>query len=275
MTIMPSERARSVPYPAIASSTGLLLYDLPHAARRGELRAHFQPKLAMGKTCQLVGAEALVRWQHPRLGLLGPDTFVPLAERSGDIGSIGQWMLHEVCRQLQEWDAQGLAAPEIAINISQQELCDTHLLARIEHCLRCHRVAPHRLMLEFTETTVMNDPDRIAGVLAALRATGLRVALDDFGTGYSSLARLHLLAAHELKLDRSFVAPLGAGEAKACAIVAAIVALGHALGMQVVAEGVETQAQLETLRRLGCRHVQGFLFSRPLTAAAFARGWLH
>lgn len=276
-TPSPDPRPRSNTRPAttaLAAGSQALLRDLPHAARRGELRAFFQPKLDTA-TGQLVGAEALARWQHPRFGLLLPDTFIPLAERSGHIESIGHWMVDEVCRQLAAWDAEGLPTPEVAVNVSLRELRNADLLPQIGHCLRRHGIGPHRLLLEFTESTAMHDPQYIADVLARLRTAGLRVALDDFGTGHSSLARLHALAAHELKLDRSFVTPLDAQEPKTCAIVAAVVALARALDMQVVAEGVETPAQLEILRKLGCRQVQGFLFSQPLPAAAFASGWLH
>jgi EAL domain-containing protein (putative c-di-GMP-specific phosphodiesterase class I) len=198
-----------------------------------------------------------------------------LAERSSLILSLGRWVLRAVCRQLAAWRVSGLDVPPVNVNVSPRELASTDFAQHLDALCREHLVLPEAIVLEVTETVPLTVPGSPAYVLRQLQALGFRAMLDDFGTGYSSLSDLNEFSWHGVKIDRSFVAQLPRG-AHALAIVTAVVAWGRALGMRVVAEGVETREQAETLRRAGCRHVQGWLFSRALTAERVPtelRGW--
>ena len=241
--------------------------ELRRAIDGDELRLHFQPKVDV-RTGAFAGVEALVRWEHPERGLVYPDQFIPLAERTGLIRPLGQWVLEAAIRQCRLWQDQDLDV-EVAVNLGAYNLDDHGLPRAIGGLLERYGVLAERLRVEITETTLMRDPDNARRVLDELRATGVRVSIDDFGTGYSSLAYLKRLPADELKIDRSFVQHM-AGDAGDAAIVRSVIALGHELGFLVTAEGVEDAASLEWLRTFGCDCAQGYFFARPLAPDALA-----
>ncbi|MGC4076234.1 MAG: EAL domain-containing protein [Rubrivivax sp.] len=243
----------------------VLQHALRHALDRGELTLHYQPKVRAAGA-QLHGLEALLRWRHPQRGLVSPAIFVPLAERFGLIGAIGHWVLEAACAQLASWQAEGQHC-RVAINLSPQQLRQADLPERIAAALARHGLAPDSLVCEVTETAMMENLGSERGVLDAIAALGVCVSIDDFGTGYSSLAHLRSLPARQLKIDRSFVADLGQDPA-ASAVLDAIVRLAHAVGMEVVAEGVETAAQQAALTELGCDLLQGYVIARPMPAEA-------
>jgi diguanylate cyclase (GGDEF)-like protein len=250
----------------VAASVGRLELqaDLRGAAARNEFMLMYQPKLDLA-TGRLTGVEALVRWQHPRLGLLLPANFISLAESSGDIVEIGRWVIHAVCRELAAWRDAGQALLPVAINLSARQFGDRDLADEIIETLRAHELPAHLLELEVTESLVMKDPARATGILAAIRRIGLRISMDDFGTGYSSLAQLKRFPLDSVKIDASFVQDIP-HDADDTAIIKAIIAMGHALRLKVIAEGVENEAQLAFLQRHGCDEIQGFYFSKPMTA---------
>ena len=241
--------------------------ELRRAIDGDELRLHFQPKVDV-RSGAFAGVEALVRWQHPERGLVYPDQFIPLAERTGLIRPLGQWVLEAAVRQCQAWHDRGLTV-EVAVNLGAYNLDDHGLPQAIGGLLERYAVPAQQLRVEITETTLMRDPDNARRVLEELRSTGVRVSIDDFGTGYSSLAYLKRLPADELKIDRSFVRHM-AVDAGDAAIVRSVIALGHELGFVVTAEGVEDAASLEWLRTFGCDRAQGYFFARPLEADALA-----
>ncbi len=236
-----------------------LLAELARAIDNDELVLHYQPK------CDLTGAvrgmEALVRWQHPEHGLLPPVEFVPVAERTGLIHPLTDFVIDRAVGQAAEWSAHGRAMP-VAVNVSTRSLLDPGFADRVLAALSAHRLPAMLLGLEITETTIMEDPDRAHAVLTQLADQGVRLSIDDFGTGYSSLAYLKNLPVHELKIDRSFVAGM-VGNPRDRVIVDSTVALGRRLGLDVVAEGVEDEATRAALEDLGCELAQGYLFSRP------------
>jgi len=241
-------------------------------ALEGELRAaigteqivlHYQPLFALASG-RAVSLEALVRWQHPTRGLLGPDAFIPLAEETGMIRELGRQVMRDACRQLRVWLDAGAALERVSVNLSPVQLRAHGMVDEVRQVLRVSGVPAERFELEITETAAMLEPRRSAEALEELRAMGVRVTLDDFGTGYASLAYLRDLPFDAMKLDRSFVTRLGQSAARTDeGIVAAVVSLGRSFGATVVAEGVETHEQLEALRRVGCDAVQGFLLARP------------
>ena len=243
---------------------------LRRALERGQLTLEYQPvvDLADGTT---VAVEALVRWQHPDLGLIEPDRFIPLAEESGLIIPIGAWVLEEACKQLARWTASGRGpVPEsVEVNLSVRQVDHPEFVPTLERALRESGLAPGRLTLEITESALMDDPCSAAEVLGALKQRGVVLAIDDFGTGYSSLSYLKRLPLDVLKIDKSFID--GLGEPEGTKIVAAVVNLAHELGLVVVAEGVETVEQFTLLQALGCDRAQGYLFSRPTSAALVAQ----
>ena len=242
--------------------------DLRHAIERGELVLHYQPKFDIASG-GLRGVEALVRWQHPQRGLVPPAEFIPAAEDSGLIVPLGRWVLHAACRQLGQWREAGLEAPRCAVNLSARQFTSDTLLDDVLEALALAGIAPGLLEVEITESVLMADPDRAHATLQRLHALGVHIAIDDFGTGYSSLAYLKRFPAQTLKIDRSFVRGLPDDRDDA-AITQAVIALSHSLGLQVVAEGVETTAQLDFLRGLGCDAVQGYLTGRPVPEALLA-----
>jgi diguanylate cyclase len=244
-----------------------LTQDLRRAVDRRELVLHYQPKFE-APTGAPIGAEALVRWEHPALGLIQPNDFIPLAEKTGLIVSIGEWVLDEACRQMREWHDAGRQNWTMAVNLSPVQFGHPDLIEMVRATLERHMLIPHCLTLEITESTAMRDADASVAILQQLHEMGVRIAIDDFGTGYSSLLYLKRLPATELKIDRGFVRNL-AHDSEDRAIVSAIVALGQTLDLRIVAEGVETADQQELLTDMGCHSLQGFLFGRPMPPAQF------
>jgi diguanylate cyclase (GGDEF)-like protein/PAS domain S-box-containing protein len=246
---------------------GWLAAHLLDAADRGELRLHFQP-IVSAVSREMVGVEALVRWEHPERGLLGPNEFIPLAEESGSISSIGRWVLREACATLKHWtEAEPAAAHlSVSVNISVAELQDQNLVKDVAEALKRSGLAPERLHLEVTESVLSTDPEAASRALAQLRDLGVWLVIDDFGTGHSSLTALQRFPFRVLKIDRSFVGGIGIRPADET-IVTATLALAHGLGLSVVAEGVETPEQAVFLTRGGCEELQGYLFGRPAPAA--------
>lgn len=244
--------------------------DLRVAVEREELMLHYQPIVGLGSASP-VGAEALLRWKHPERGLISPDKFIPIAEETGLIVSIGKWVLNEACRQLVIWrrTLQGGQDLSISVNISSRQLIHGDLVAHVDSALKRHQLPAAALHLEVTESAIMEDVDAAIAALKRLRAIGVRISMDDFGTGYSSLSYLKKLPLDELKIDRSFVFQLGDASPNQ-AIIHAIVCLARNLHMQVVAEGVENADQLATILALDCDLGQGYHFSRPLAADDFA-----
>jgi diguanylate cyclase (GGDEF)-like protein len=246
-----------------------LLSELETAIQQGQLRQFLQPKLSLLDD-SIAGAEALVRWHHPTRGWLPPSEFVPFAESTGRIRQITQWMLEQAITTLAAWGEQGLELP-IAVNLSTLDLQDSQLPARIQAMLERAKVPAHLLQLELTETGLMASTQDPIHVMHSLRRLGVRLAIDDFGTGQSSLAYLQRLPVHELKIDRSFIDGVDQDQQRE-ALLNSIVMLGHGLGLKVTAEGVETAAELELLRRLGCDLAQGYLIAKPMDAPLFD-GW--
>ena len=244
-----------------------LLQDLRKAVEQQQLRLYYQPKFD-ALSGRAIGAEALLRWEHPQHGLLLPDKFIELAEKTGVIIAIGDWVLNEACRQMQVWFAQGYRDWRIAVNLSALQFCHAGLVTSVANALQRHQLPANSLTLEITETTAMSDADASMRVLQELSKMGVDLSIDDFGTGYSSLMYLKRLPANELKIDRGFVRDLE-HDSDDAAIVSAIVALGQALGLRIVAEGVETDMQQDFLTRLGCNSLQGFLLGQPLPADTF------
>jgi EAL domain-containing protein (putative c-di-GMP-specific phosphodiesterase class I) len=241
-----------------------LLNELRRAVERNELVLHYQPKFE-APDYRMVGAEALLRWQHPEHGLLSPGAFIPAAERSGLILSLGEWVLDEACRQMRAWREAGHDIGNVAINLSPLQFSSPSLVETVAHALARHGVHPSCLTLEITETTAMRDADASLGILDELNKMGVKISIDDFGTGYSSLLYLKRLPADELKIDRAFVHDLETNSDDV-AIVSSIIALGKTLNLRVVAEGVETPGQRHHLRRLGCDLYQGYLMGEPVQA---------
>ncbi|WP_157270971.1 GGDEF domain-containing protein [Azohydromonas aeria] len=241
--------------------------DLRRALERGELLLHYQPQASLSDG-RVIGAEALLRWRHPEQGMVSPAQFIPLAEETGLIEPMGEWVLREVCRQQRAWLDRGLDVPQVAVNLSARQFRHPDLVGLVAQALRDHALQPHRLGLEITESAAMHDVERAIATAAGLRALGVGLSLDDFGTGYSSLSHLKRFPVHHLKIDRSFVNDIGTDPDDA-AICTAVIHLAHSLELRVIAEGVETEAQLQYLRRQGCDEVQGYLFSKPLAAADF------
>ena len=244
-----------------------LLQDLRQALELQQFRLFYQPKFDASNN-QPVGAEALLRWEHPQQGLLLPENFIDLAEKTGLIIPIGEWVLNEACRQMRVWFDEGYSHWRIAVNLSALQFCYSGLVDSVVAALERHRLPANSLTLEITETTAMSDADASMVVLQRLSQMGVDLSIDDFGTGYSSLMYLKRLPANELKIDRGFVRDLE-HDSDDAAIVSAIVALGQALGLRIVAEGVETDTQQSFLTSLGCDALQGFLLGQPLPAEQF------
>jgi EAL domain-containing protein (putative c-di-GMP-specific phosphodiesterase class I) len=237
--------------------------ELRHAIENGELELHYQPKIDLASNTT-AAVEGLVRWRHPERGLIPPGEFIPLAEETGLIIALGDWVLKDAIRQLVAWQQRGLYL-KLAINVTAIQLEKNNLAETIETLLAQQGVDPKYLEIEVTESMVMNDTETVISVLKKLQALGISIAMDDFGTGYSSLAYLRRLPLNVLKVDRSFVMHSDENEQDA-QLVRTIVAMGHALGLTVVAEGVETAGQVDLLRGIGCDRAQGYFFSRPLSS---------
>ncbi len=243
----------------------LLERDLRRALDEGQFSLYFQPQVDL-ETGKLIGVEALLRWRHPQQGLVPPEDFIPLAEETGLIVPIGEWVLREACRQQVAWLKQGFAALRMAVNISGRQLKQHDFIETLDLILIETGIEPQSLELEITESMIMRDVQSTIMDLTDLRMRGIRLAIDDFGTGYSSLSYLNRFPVDQLKIDRSFVSRL-TGDKEPVMIVAAIIALGRSMNLEVIAEGIESQQQLEILSKRGCQLGQGFLFSRPLPEA--------
>ena len=258
-------------YTAEMNSTALKRLSLESGLRRAidrnEFVVHYQPKVAVNNW-QIVGAEALIRWQHPERGLLLPIEFVPLAEETGLIASMEDWCLRAVCRQIKQWEIAGLNLKSVSSNISPRQFQHPDFFPRVARILDKVGVEPRHLELEVTESSIMTKPELAVQTLKAFKNIGVKISIDDFGTGFSSLGYLKRLPIDILKIDRSFVSEVTTDRADA-ALVKTIITLAHNLSLRVVAEGVESEDQLRFLHSLGCDEVQGYLFSKPLPAEAF------
>lgn len=243
--------------------------DLREALAQGQFELYYQPKIDLASG-GLAGLEALIRWNQPGRGFISPMQFIPVAEETGLIGKIGEWVLRRVCDQIREWDLLGLPPVSIAVNLSPRQLIEGRITETISRILDETATPASRIVLEITETVMMHEIKRSASILDELRKLGLQIAIDDFGTGYSSLAYLKRLPINSIKIDRSFVRDVTTDPDDA-AITNTIIIMGHNLGLKVVAEGVETQEQLDFLRQHGCDEIQGFLISEPRPANIIAK----
>jgi EAL domain-containing protein (putative c-di-GMP-specific phosphodiesterase class I) len=242
---------------------------LRRALERDEFVLHYQPKVDFASG-RITGVEALLRWQHPELGLVPPVRFISILEDNGMIVPVGEWVLQQAARQLELWRRQGLAPVTMAVNLSGRQLQQKHLEQSIQRIVAQSGVDPRLLELEITESVLMRNPEQAAHILNELKSIGMRLSVDDFGTGYSSLSYLRSFPLDALKIDRSFVKDLIV-RADDAAIVKAIVALAQSLKLKTIAEGVEEEAQYALLRSLGCDQYQGYYFSRPVPADQIAR----
>lgn len=253
---------------AMASMHLQLENELRHALNRKQFYLVYQPQFSITRPDEILGAEVLLRWNHPGFGLLDPDEFIPLLEETGLIKAVGGWIIHSACAQLRSWYDHNLNLPSLAINISPQQLTAPIFMDTVLTALADFNLPPSCLELEITENSLMRDEHRAVDVLATLHQKGIRIAMDDFGTGYSSLSYLRRLPVNSLKIDRSFINQIPSASSD-CRLTRAIIAMGRSLNLRVVAEGVETQEQLNYLREHGCDCVQGFLLGRPMSASEF------
>jgi EAL domain-containing protein (putative c-di-GMP-specific phosphodiesterase class I) len=239
--------------------------DLRLAIEQKEFCVYYQPIVCL-QTGRLAGFEALVRWNHPRRGLVEPADFIPVAEETGLIVPIGEWVLNEACAQVRQWqiDSPSHRSLSLSVNLSARQVAQPHLLDRIKEALDNSKLNPHCLKLEITESVVMENAEAAALMFKQLRSLGVQLSIDDFGTGYSSLSYLHRFPLNYLKIDRSFVMRLTTDNDNA--IVRTISTLARNLGMEVIAEGIETEEQHQQLKMLGCEYGQGYLFSRPVNS---------
>jgi len=242
--------------------------ELRGVLERGLLELFYQPKVAVA-TGRITGVEALARWRHPTRGMVGPNVFVPIAERFGLIHMLGDWVIEQACRQIRDWLAEGLRM-RVAVNLSSRQLRPQQLVSHVCLCLQRYRIDPYLLTFEITESIAMEDSPEIAQVLSDLVDLGVTLSIDDFGTGYSNLSYLRRLPVSQLKIDKMFVCDVHEN-ADARVVVDAVVRVGHALGLEVVAEGVESEQQQRVLAELDCDQLQGFLFSHPMPAGALKR----
>jgi len=246
----------------------LIEQDLRQALERQEFLLHFQPQQDV-RTGRLVGVEALIRWRHPQRGMVSPAQFIPIAEERGLIVPIGTWVLREACRQNRAWQEAGMPAVPIAVNLSALQFQQKDLSQEVARALRDSGLAAQYLDLELTESAVMRDAENSVATMHALKAIGLKLSVDDFGTGYSSLNQLKRFPLDKLKIDQSFVRGLP-GDRYDVAISTAIIGMGKALNLRLIAEGVETAEQLRVLQSIGCHEIQGYYVARPMPAAEFA-----
>jgi EAL domain-containing protein (putative c-di-GMP-specific phosphodiesterase class I) len=239
-------------------------HDLRQAIERGELAVQYQP-IVWIESGQMSGVEALIRWPHPTKGMIPPDRFIPLAEETGLIVPLGMFVLERACADAAAWEAMHPDNPlRIGVNLSVRQLGRPNIAGEIRSVLKRTGISPERITLEITESAVMREGDETAAKLQRLRSAGLKIAIDDFGTGYSSLSYLARFPIDMIKIDKAFVRQVGRG-AKNSALLRAIVGLGHSLGVEIVAEGIETAAQAKVLEPLGCRG-QGYFYSKPVAS---------
>jgi EAL domain-containing protein (putative c-di-GMP-specific phosphodiesterase class I) len=241
-----------------------LEFDLRKALPAGELEVHYQPLVSL-KSGAIVGCEALLRWRHPERGMISPAEFIPVAEETGLINTIGEWVLRQACSESATWPSH----IKIAVNVSPVQFRNQNLVQTIVHCLATSRLPADRLELEVTESVLMKSNEATLATLHQLRELGVRISMDDFGTGYSSLSYLRSFPFNKIKIDRSFIADLARGP-DAVAIVQAIINLAESLKMATTAEGVETEEEQTILRTMGCGEMQGYLFCPPRPATEIA-----
>jgi len=242
---------------------------LRHAIERREFVLHYQPKVDV-RSGRITGMEALIRWNSKDLGFVSPAEFIPMAEKTGLIVPIGEWVLETACAQNKAWQDQGFGPLLMSVNLSPRQFQQKNLVAMIAQALDDSSLAPELLDLEITESTMMHDADKAAALLQQIHALGVQLSIDDFGTGYSSLAYLKRLPVQTLKIDRSFVMDLGL-HSDDTGIVTAIIGMAQSLELGLIAEGVETEAQLACLGKLRCDQYQGYYFSKPVPAAQFTQ----
>jgi len=241
--------------------------NLRHAMQRQEFHVVYQPQVELGSG-RITGMEALVRWQHPKMGMVSPARFIPIAEETGHITEIGLWVLREACRQTQAWHALGYSHLYVAVNVSARQFRQENFSSQVKQALQETGLPAEYLELELTESMIMQRPEHVIGVMSELRELGVKFSIDDFGTGYSSLSQLKRFPIDKLKIDQSFTRDIGT-DANGSAITCAIIALGNSMKLRVVAEGVETSDQQRFLIENGCHSMQGYLFSRPVAANEF------
>jgi EAL domain-containing protein (putative c-di-GMP-specific phosphodiesterase class I) len=249
-----------------------LASELRKALERDELRLYYQPKVDV-RSDVICGAEALVRWPHSTRGWVPPDEFIPLAEDSGLIVQLGEWVMRAACRQINDWRTAGFTVLRVAVNVSSYQFKNGRLAQVIAEILRQTGAQPHNIGFELTEGVLIENMEENVQTLRELKDMGVKLSIDDFGTGYSSLSYLHKFPIDELKIDRSFISQIKSAEDRA-AIITAIIAMAHSLGLRVVAEGVETAPQLEFLKSQGCDEFQGYLMSKPVAPEEFASRFL-
>ncbi|PYD68986.1 EAL domain-containing protein [Komagataeibacter swingsii] len=245
---------------------------LRESLSRGMLQLHYQPQIE-ARTGEIYGVEALARWNHPTLGNIFPSRFIAVAEETGQIEAIGSWSLEEACRQLTQWDRDGVRIPVVSVNLSAGHFNNRGLASFIGGVLQKYGLSPDRLTVEITESVMMDESEETMKVLSSVRQIGVGLSMDDFGTGFSSLSRLTRLPLTEIKIDRSFIMNLES-DSNAQAVTTAVIGIGNRLGMTVVTEGVETEAQYDLLESLNCDVLQGYLFARPMSAVELG-GWMH
>ncbi|MEW6343123.1 MAG: EAL domain-containing protein [Pseudomonadota bacterium] len=243
--------------------------DLARGLREGEFTLHYQPICSILND-RVVGVEALLRWKNASYGPMSPATYIPVAERTGLIHDLGRWALSTACEQLAKWDREDLVFPFVSVNVSPEQLQDAAFIGYVDEAIAAAGIEATRVVLEITEGLRIQDIGHTRRVFEALRGRGIGVAVDDFGTGYSSLTYLQVLPLSKIKIDRSFVANLPSSRNDA-AIVQALIGLARALDLDLVAEGVETEAQRARLAELGCEYVQGWLMCKPISADEVAR----
>ena len=240
----------------------LLHEELRNAIARDEFVLFYQPQVDL-RTGKIFAVEALIRWRHPKLGLVFPDKFIPMAEQTGLIVPIGDWVLREACRQNKAWQDAGLPSMNVCVNVSARQFNDKTLIAKVVAALHESRLDAKYLELEVTESLIMHDGQLAAATMKELRGLGVQISIDDFGTGYSSLSALSTFPVGRLKIDKSFITDLTTNEHDR-AVASAVISLGRKLQLKVIAEGVETEAQLAFLRENHCDEMQGYQFSKPL-----------
>lgn len=238
--------------------------DLRKALENQEFFLHYQPKLS-GENCSVLGVEALIRWQHPETGMINPDEFIPIAEETGLIVPIGEWVLNEACAQLAKWEEDGHSGLEMSVNLSAVQMRNTTFIDTVKNTISRHGLNPGKIELELTESLLMDDIHGHMKLLSQLKEFGVKLSIDDFGTGYSSLSYLKRMSIDKLKVDRSFVQEIAPDNSDA-ALLKGIIGLAHSLQLDIVAEGIETQQQLDLLQQFGSDELQGYFFSKPLPA---------
>jgi EAL domain-containing protein (putative c-di-GMP-specific phosphodiesterase class I) len=238
--------------------------ELQNAIAESQFVLFYQPQVEV-KTGRVFAVEALIRWMHPVRGLVPPMQFIPLAEETGLITEIGDWVLEEACRQNKEWQTKGMPPIAVSVNVSPRQFKDKDLAHRVEEKLRRAGLAPQYLELEVTESLIMHDLDQAIATMEKLKLLGVRLSIDDFGTGYSSLAALRRFPVHRLKIDRSFIQHVLTSESDT-ALASAMISLGQRLKLRVIAEGVETDEQIQFLKENNCDEMQGYYFSKPVAA---------